>query len=154
MESDTAMQTFFCVLWRRSTTLFTRYQKTYPWHTTTWPDPTAFARHGGVGYVAIAANHRVVAGCISAFIGTLLGDGADDAGNRKLHELDIFTVEKHRGMGLATRCAALVVRELLAAGLVPSWQCDSDNAASRRIGEKLGFVYLGDVGVFSYDPDI
>ena len=53
-------------------------------------------------------------------------------------ELDVFTAEAYRGMGLATACAAAMLRDCMARGITVHW--DAQNAASRRLAEKLGFV--------------
>jgi RimJ/RimL family protein N-acetyltransferase len=41
-------------------------------------------------------------------------------------------------MGLATACAAAMLRDCMARGITVHW--DAQNAASRRLAEKLGFV--------------
>lgn len=53
-------------------------------------------------------------------------------------ELDVSTAEEYRGMGLATACAVAMLRDCAARGITVHW--DAQNAASRRLAEKLGFA--------------
>ena len=53
-------------------------------------------------------------------------------------ELDVSTEEQYRGMGLATACVAAMLRDCMARGIIVHW--DAQNAASRRLAEKFGFV--------------
>lgn len=54
-------------------------------------------------------------------------------------DIGVQTLESHRGGGLATAGAALVCRELQAAGATPTWGTGEDNLASQRVAQKLGF---------------
>ena len=53
-------------------------------------------------------------------------------------ELDVSTAQEYRGMGLATACAAAMLRDCMVRGITVHW--DAQNAASRRLAEKFGFV--------------
>jgi GNAT superfamily N-acetyltransferase len=55
-------------------------------------------------------------------------------------ELGAATSEPFRGRGLNTACASLVIEELLSRRVTPVWSTGENNAASRRVAEKLGFV--------------
>ena len=129
--------------------LLARYQKVHEWHLSTWPDPAVFFKKGGVGFVVLSKNNRVVAGCITAFIGD------------KVHELDIFTVPSSQKKGLALAVAMHTVCALMdqvtetnnrdsAPGNRPSvsWSCDAQNVPSRKVGERLGFRFTHNVGCF------
>lgn len=159
----------------------------------------------------LSKNHRILAGCMSAFI----GDGT--------HELDLYTVPAKRGQGLAQIAACHTIRDLMATQLpdrgcdssagvsagevnvggssagsgsvgggnigaldsssssrsssssgggvegrsgipylnaraasssraVVNWSCDSGNVPSKKIAERLGFRYTGNVPCFEYAP--
>jgi RimJ/RimL family protein N-acetyltransferase len=94
-----------------------------------------------VGVLVLSKNHRIVAGCISCFVG---GGG---------HELDIWTSPNHRQQGLAWYCAARALQIVLAsapeARLYANWSCDVDKEASKKIGARLGFELLGVTTTFS-----
>jgi len=52
----------------------------------------------------------------------------------------VVTLAPWRGRGLSTAAAALVCADVQAAGQTPVWSTAEDNAASRRVATKLGFV--------------
>lgn len=49
-----------------------------------------------------------------------------------------------RRRGLGARAATAAVVHAVGAGLVPQWRCRLDNAASTRVGERLGFARVGE----------
>lgn len=53
-------------------------------------------------------------------------------------ELDVSTAKDFSGQGLATACAAAMLRDCMARGITVHW--DAQNAASRRLAEKFGFA--------------
>jgi hypothetical protein len=57
-----------------------------------------------------------------------------------LWDVSIDTLEAHRGRGHAALAVAYMVRLLWAEEKQPVWGTATDNAASRRLAEKLGFV--------------
>jgi RimJ/RimL family protein N-acetyltransferase len=59
--------------------------------------------------------------------------------------IDIWTAPSHRRQGLGTLVGAAVIRNTLAQGHAPFWICDRANTASRRLAERLGFNYTGDI---------
>ncbi len=63
-------------------------------------------------------------------------------GGRSRHYADIAitTLEGQRGQGLATATASLVIEQVQQAGLIPVWCSGSDNTASLRVAQKLGFT--------------
>jgi len=59
--------------------------------------------------------------------------------------IDIWTASSHRRRGLGTLVAAAVIDSSLADGYSPFWICDKANIGSRRLAERLGFEYTGDI---------
>ena len=56
----------------------------------------------------------------------------------------MVTEAAHRGRGLSTACAAAVVADIRARGRRPSWTTSPDNAGSRAVAARLGFVPVRD----------
>ena len=59
--------------------------------------------------------------------------------------LDIWTAPNHRRRGLGTLVGAAVIDSSLAQGYSPFWISDKANVGSRRLAERLGFRYTGDI---------
>lgn len=59
--------------------------------------------------------------------------------------LDIWTAPSHRRQGLGTLVGAAVIGTSLEQGYTPFWICDRENAGSRKLAERLGFVYRSDI---------
>lgn len=59
--------------------------------------------------------------------------------------IDIWTASSHRRRGLGTLVGAAVIDGCLADGYSPFWICDKANVGSRRLAERLGFEYTGDI---------
>jgi RimJ/RimL family protein N-acetyltransferase len=55
-------------------------------------------------------------------------------------EVGVVTAEPWRRRGFSTFAAALVCADIQNAGQTAVWSTSEDNAASRRVGDKLGFV--------------
>lgn len=64
-------------------------------------------------------------------------------------ELDVSTAEAYRKMGLATACVDAMLRDCTARGITVHW--DAQNAASRRLAEKFGFVMDREYPVYWVD---
>lgn len=79
----------------------------------------------GVGFCALTGG-KLVCGATSAF-----------ASERAI-EVQINTVGRYRGLGLATAAGAALVRYCLERGIEPHW--DAGDPASGRVAEKLGYV--------------
>ena len=65
-------------------------------------------------------------------------------------ELDIGveTDEHFRGLGLAAAAASKLAEYTLLLGKQPMWACNSENAASRKTAEKIGFVKTDECLIF------
>ncbi|MCC7361319.1 MAG: GNAT family N-acetyltransferase [Anaerolineales bacterium] len=59
-------------------------------------------------------------------------------------DLGVATEPAYRGLGLNTACAAAACAAVQARGRTPSWNTSTDNAASLRVAEKLGFTRVRD----------
>ncbi len=81
---------------------------------------------GGFGFCALAGDALVA-------VAYAAGVGGGEA------NIDVFTAESFRRRGLAARACAAFVAHCRAHGLVATWDCDSDNAASARLATALGF---------------
>ena len=86
----------------------------------------------GIGYCVLDGEHLVSWCYVQAY-----GQGAQT--------IDIWTVPSHRRRGLGTLVAAAVINRSLAEGYSPFWICDKANVGSRRLAERLGFRYTGDI---------
>lgn len=64
------------------------------------------------------------------------GDAHEDIG--------VVTEPDHRRRGLSTACAAAVAAEIRARGRRPSWTTSPENAGSRAVAARLGFVHERD----------
>ena len=54
-------------------------------------------------------------------------------------EIDIYTAEKHRNMGLGKVAASLFVNECLLHALAPNWDCFVENKGSTKTAFSVGF---------------
>lgn len=59
--------------------------------------------------------------------------------------IDIWTAPSHRRQGLGILVSEAVIRTSLEEGYTPFWICDKANTPSRRLAERLGFRYTGDI---------
>ena len=59
------------------------------------------------------------------------------------HELSVVTEERARGSGVARRLVATAARRILADGAVPTYLHATDNVASARVAEAVGFADIG-----------
>jgi len=58
------------------------------------------------------------------------------------HEISIETVEQYRCRGFAKICSAALINKYLEQGCFPYWECETNNTASVKLAEKLGFSKL------------
>ncbi|MEG7379663.1 GNAT family N-acetyltransferase [Bacillus subtilis] len=89
----------------------------------------------GFGFAVLHGNH-VVSECTSIFLGH----------NRA--EMDIYTLEDYRGMGLAYGVGSEFIKYGLKHGIIPSWDCDVCNNSSITLAAKLGFKKIIEYSIF------
>ena len=63
---------------------------------------------------------------------------------RTYEDIGVVTEPDHRRRGLSTACAAALVADIRARGHVPTWSTSPDNAGSRGVAARLGFVHERD----------
>ncbi len=68
--------------------------------------------------------------------------GENDFCKTDFAEIGINTLPEFRRQGLAYEVCAALINSLLSKGTVPLWSAASDNTASRKLAEKLGFKEL------------
>jgi RimJ/RimL family protein N-acetyltransferase len=95
------------------------------WLCKTWGGPRGVAESGRA-WGAWLDGRLVSAACVF-----FQGDDYEDLG--------VATEPAYRGLGLSTACARALCGDILGRGRRPSWNTSLDNAASRRVAEKLGF---------------
>jgi RimJ/RimL family protein N-acetyltransferase len=59
--------------------------------------------------------------------------------------IDVWTAPEHRRKGLGTAVASAFIARCLSVGHKPFWLNDEANVDSRRLAERLGFEYQGDI---------
>jgi RimJ/RimL family protein N-acetyltransferase len=100
------------------------------WISETWGGHAGLAA-SGAAWVATDDGRPVAIAC-SFFVG------------RDHEDIGVVTEPAHRGRGLSTACAAAVVADIRARGRRPSWTTSPDNAGSRVVAARLGFVPVRD----------
>ena len=91
-----------------------------------WPSIDRFSAQGWG--VAAAVRGELVCWCTSEYVGPLqCGIG-------------IETTAAYQNKGIGTATAARFIDEAFRRGRNPCWECDSENKASIRIAQKLGFA--------------
>ncbi|MBM7579346.1 GNAT family N-acetyltransferase [Jeotgalibacillus terrae] len=96
---------------------------------TFWSSPEDFYENG-IG-LCVMKDHEVATICMTGF----------RAGN--VHAIDIETYKAFKKRGLGTTAAKAFVKECIAEGGVPYWDCAADNVAAVRTAEKSGFLLQG-----------
>jgi RimJ/RimL family protein N-acetyltransferase len=96
------------------------------WIASTWGGPAGLAA-SGYAWGAFA-NGQLVAVASSFFVGD------------RYEDIAVVTDPAHRGLGLSTACAAALCGDIHHRGHEPTWTTATDNHASLRVAEKLGFV--------------
>ncbi len=108
----------------------------YPWIGGTWKSPSDFEERG-VG-VCASTDDGVVSLCYSVFV------------SHGYHAIDILTVEKFRGLGLARAVASRFIDECVHRGAHPTWDCYQNNVPSMRLAQALGFKRTHDFHVYAW----
>ncbi|MFI5443714.1 GNAT family N-acetyltransferase [Polaromonas sp. UC242_47] len=107
----------------------------YPWIGGTWKSAIDF-EGGSVGFFVLI-DERVVSLCFSVFV----SDGC--------HAIDMLTIEKFRGLGLAKAVASAFMDECVHRCLKPTWDCYEHNLPSRGLAQVLGFRPKNEFPVYS-----
>ena len=63
---------------------------------------------------------------------------------RAHEDIGVVTEPQYRGCGLSTACAAALIADIRTRGRRPSWSTGPDNAGSRAVAARLGFVPVRD----------
>lgn len=95
------------------------------YNTEYWGSTSNFLKNG-LGF-CIVHNEDVISECTSIF------------SSNQYAEIDIATKPNWMGQGLALAVAHAFIDECLANHITPRWDCNVDNAASIKLGKKLGF---------------
>lgn len=98
------------------------------WVAGPWGGPTGLAASGQA--VGAFIDERLVAVASTFFLGV------------RHDEIAVGTEPEFRRRGFSTSCARLLTARSVAAGRVPSWTTSLDNAASRRVAERIGFEFV------------
>jgi GNAT superfamily N-acetyltransferase len=107
-----------------------RLDPSIAWISETWEGHPGLAA-AGAGWVAVV-DGRVVAVAAAFYVG------------RAYEDIGVVTEPGYRGRGLATACAAAIITDIRARGRQPTWSTSPDNAGSRGVAERLGFVHARD----------
>jgi len=92
----------------------------------------------GFGSLRCLLAEGVVAGAVVE--GRVVAIAHTSGHSRRHADIGVFTHPDWRGRGLATAAAALVARQVQAAGQTLVWSAGEDNVASLRVAHKLGFA--------------
>lgn len=68
----------------------------------------------------------------------------------KVHEISIETIKAYRRRGFAKTCAAALVNFYKQNGFIPYWECESDNTASAKTAQALGFTKLNEYICYAF----
>lgn len=96
------------------------------WITKTWGGPRELAASGYAFGAFI--NEQLVALACTFYLGA------------QYEDIGVITEREFRGRGLSTACAAALCADIIAREHIPSWSTSTDNLASIRVAEKLGFT--------------
>jgi RimJ/RimL family protein N-acetyltransferase len=105
-----------------------------------WGSLDAFSDEG-VGYCVVRDGY-VVSWCYVEALG------------HSAQSMAVWTKPDHRGENLGTAVGCAVIHDCLGQGYAPFWICDDGNQPSRRLAERLGFQYKGDIFLVDipFDP--
>jgi predicted GNAT family acetyltransferase len=96
------------------------------WISETWDGPAGLAA-SGCAWGAFA-DGRLVSVAVSFYVG-----GAHE-------DIGVVTEGPFRGRGLSTACGAGLIGDIRRRGRRPTWTTSPDNAGSRGVAARLGFV--------------
>ncbi|MGD9527961.1 GNAT family N-acetyltransferase [Pseudonocardia sp.] len=110
------------------------------WISDTWGGPAGLA---GTGRAWGAFDGG---GLVSVAVPFWVGEDHEDIG--------VVTEAGYRGRGLSTACAAAVVADIRARGHRPTWTTSPDNAGSRAVADRLGFVRVREDMLYAVRTEI
>ena len=123
------------------------------------PGPPAEARlltrNDSLAHLPAGLRHEITHAREFAPIATVVVDGLPVSFcypawiTERLWDVSIDTLEAQRGQSLGARAVRFMIDRMAADGREPVWGALESNAASLRLGAKLGFVPAGDLVVFS-----
>ena len=117
-------------------------------------DASAFSAHPfghGANYPSYEAFREAGSGAVIRKEGEIVASASSFLSLDGEVELDVSTAEGYRGQGLATACAAAMLRDCMARGIIVHW--DAQNAASRHLAEKFGFEAEREYPVYWVDRE-
>ena len=103
-------------------------------------DETAFERHPfshGKNFSGWAAFQAEGSGAVVYRGGEIVAAASSFLNVNKEVEMDVSTLEGHRGKKLATVCVAWMLQDCMKRGITVHW--DAQNDVSRHLAEKFGF---------------
>ncbi len=103
-------------------------------------DEAAFKQHPfshGKNYSGWAAFQAEGSGSVVYYGGEIVAAASSFLSVNGEAELDVSTLEAHRGKKLATACAARMLKDCMERGITVHW--DAQNDVSRHLAEKFGF---------------
>ncbi len=103
-------------------------------------DEAAFRQHPfshGKNYSSYETFRAEGAGAVAYAGGEIVASASSYLSLEGEAEMDIFTLEAHRGKGLASACAARMLQDCREKGIIVHW--DAQNEISRHLAEKFGF---------------
>ncbi|MGE7879093.1 GNAT family N-acetyltransferase [Peribacillus muralis] len=90
----------------------------------------------GFGYSVTNGETALAGECTSIFRGKVYA------------EIDIYVDAEYRGMGVAKKAAQAFIDHCLKNGMIPCWDCDVENLASRKLADRLGFREPNSYSIF------
>lgn len=115
-------------------------------------DEAAFAQHPfshGVNYASYKAFCKEGAGAVAWCGDDIVASASSFLSLDGEVELDVSTLEAHRGQGLASACIGLMLRDCQARGIAVHW--DAQSETSRHLAEKFGFELEREYSVYWLD---
>jgi GNAT superfamily N-acetyltransferase len=132
-----------------------RVQMDPPYHPGRPPAVRLLTRNDSLVHLPAGLRHEITHARAFAPIAGVFVDGVPVSFcypawvTERLWDVSIDTLEAHRGQSLGAKAVRFMIELMAAEGREPVWGALESNAASLRLGAKLGFVPAGDLVVFS-----
>ncbi|WP_152655708.1 GNAT family N-acetyltransferase [Oceanobacillus sp. CFH 90083] len=91
-----------------------------------WGSIERFLKYGA-GYYAVNKDREILSECTAIFR------------SKERMNIDIYTLEKARGSGLAYGVSKAFIAKCLQNSIAPVWDCDCENIPSAHLAGRLGF---------------